>query len=259
MRIGDYVERNAARGVFGDPVSPSTKDGALTASRAFFRDLQEWEWIPRRFDPGRALETPRSIRALLGPNPRVIADEVWAKLMWAGINLTSEDLPSASSGPRYPLELPRAVALTWLFSGQRSDEIRRLRIGCVRWQYDGAAVSPDADDVLARDAVCLLDVPTHKTGTSFTKPVDPLLGQAIEVWQSVRPEQPVMLDAKTGERVEFLFAYRAKRVSKDYINHTTIRRCARRPGSPPAMSGARSPATGPGALSPASSTTPTSR
>ncbi|MGW7730877.1 hypothetical protein [Streptomyces canus] len=107
----------ATRGVFGDPMSPSTKDSALTASRAFFRDVQEWEWIPRRFDPGRALETPRSIRALLGPNPRVIADEVWAKLLWAGINLTSEDLPTTSSGPRYPLELSRAVALTWLFSG----------------------------------------------------------------------------------------------------------------------------------------------
>ncbi|WP_329392587.1 hypothetical protein [Streptomyces sp. NBC_01716] len=76
MRIGDYVERTANRGVFGNPMSQSTKDSALTASRAFFRDLQEWEWIPRRFDSGRALETPRSIRAPLGPNPRVIADEV---------------------------------------------------------------------------------------------------------------------------------------------------------------------------------------
>lgn len=30
------------------------------------------------------------------------------------------------------------------------------------------------------------------------------------------------LDAKTGERVEFLFAHRAKRVSKDYIHRTII-------------------------------------
>ncbi|MCX4637989.1 tyrosine-type recombinase/integrase [Streptomyces platensis] len=232
MRIGDYVERTATRGVLGDPMSPSTKDSALTASRAFFRDLQEWEWIPRRFDPGRALETPRNIRALLGPNPRVIADGVWAKLLWAGVNLNSEDLPTSSSGPRYPLELSRAVALTWLFSGQRSDEIRRLRTGCVRWQHDGTAVSPDAADVLARDAICLLDVPTHKTGTSFTKPVDPLLGQAIEVWQTVRPEQPMMLDAKTGERVEFLFAHRAKRVSKDYINRTIIPALCTKAGVP---------------------------
>ncbi|MET8630973.1 hypothetical protein ABZW30_46085 [Kitasatospora sp. NPDC004669] len=38
----------------------------------------------------------------------------------------------------------------------------------------------DSGEILARDAVCLLDVPTHKTGTAFTRPVDPLLGKAIE-------------------------------------------------------------------------------
>ena len=36
---------------------------------------------------------PRSIAALIGPDPRVIADEIWAKLMWAGLNLTRDDLP----------------------------------------------------------------------------------------------------------------------------------------------------------------------
>ena len=62
-------------------------------ARAFFRDLQEWEWIPRRFDPARALSTPRSLRALIGPDPRVIADDIWAKLLWAGLNLEAADLP----------------------------------------------------------------------------------------------------------------------------------------------------------------------
>jgi hypothetical protein len=37
--------------------------------------------------PARAPETPRSIRALQGPAPRVIADDLWAKLLWAGLNL----------------------------------------------------------------------------------------------------------------------------------------------------------------------------
>ena len=64
-------------------------------ARAFFRDLQEWEWIPRRFDPAKALGAPRSLRALIGPDPRVIADEIWAKLMWAGLNLEADDLPRA--------------------------------------------------------------------------------------------------------------------------------------------------------------------
>jgi integrase len=93
-----------------------------------------------------------------------------------------------------------------LFAGQRSDEIARLRVGCVRWQNDGLRIPGDSSEVLARDAVCLLDVPTHKTGTAFTKPVDPLLGQAIEAWQTIRPDQAAILDPKTNERVDFLFA-----------------------------------------------------
>ena len=39
------------------------------ATRMFFRDCQEWEWIPRRFDPTRALAVPRSVSALIGTNP----------------------------------------------------------------------------------------------------------------------------------------------------------------------------------------------
>ena len=76
------------------------------------------------------------------------------------------------------------LAVTWLFGGLRSDEIVRLRVGCVRWQ-------PRADGA---DRVCLLDVPAHKTGAPFTKPVDPLVGQA---WEAVRPAQPRLLDLRT--------------------------------------------------------------
>ncbi len=66
----------------------------------------------RRFDPQRALATPRSIAALVGPNPRMIADDIWAKLLWAGLNLAATDLPQTQAGPFYPLELVRAVTLT---------------------------------------------------------------------------------------------------------------------------------------------------
>jgi integrase len=122
----------------------------------------------------------------------------------------------------HPFEMIRAITLTWLFSGQRSDEIARLRVGCIRWQHDGTPVAGNSDRVLARDVVCLLEIPTRKTGTAFTKPVDPLLGQAIEAWQAIRPGQPKMLDRKTSERVDFLFAVRAKRVAKHYINEKII-------------------------------------
>lgn len=165
---------------------------------------------------------PRSVSALIGTNPRVIADEVWAKLLWAGLNLTSADLPGHGAATSYPIELFRVVTLTWLFSGLRSDEITRLRLGCIRWQHNGAPIPGDSRDVLAVDAVCLLDVPVHKTGTAFTKPVDPLLGQAIQTWQTLRPAQPTTLDRKTGEHVELLFCLRGQPVSKTYINRTII-------------------------------------
>ncbi|WP_329612636.1 tyrosine-type recombinase/integrase [Streptomyces brevispora] len=235
MKVGDYVQRTIGLGDrLGKPLEAPSKAGQITALRTFFRDCQEWEWLPRRFDPLRALAIPRSITALLGPDPRVIADEIWAKLLWAGLNLELADLPQTRSGHFYPFELVRAVTLTWLFSGQRSDEIARLRVGCIRWQHDGAPIAGDSQQVLARDAVCLLDVPTHKTGSSFTKPVDPILGQAIDAWQSIRPDQPKFTDRRTSELVDPLFAVRARRVSTSYINNTIIPMLCRKAGVPAA-------------------------
>lgn len=233
MAVGDYVQRHDhihARA--GSPISPRTKAHNLMASRTFFRDLQEWEQIPRRFDPSRALALPRSVSALIGTNPRVIADDVWAKLLWAGLNLESGDLPGNTADSYYPMELIRAVTLCWLFSGLRSDEISRLRMGCVRWQHDGQPVAADAADVLATEAVCLLDVPVHKTGTAFTKPVDPLLGQAIEAWQALRPTQPPVLDRKTSEHADMVFAVRGHPVAKSYINRTIIPALCAKAGVP---------------------------
>lgn len=234
MSVGDYVQRTVGlREKLGKPLQAPTKAGRISGLRRFFVDCQEWEWIARRFDPYRVLATPRSIAALLGPNPRVIADEFWAKLLWAGLNLTEADLPVTKSGFFYPIELVRAVTLTWLFSGQRSDEIARLRTGCIRWQHDGRPITGNAE-VLVDDAVCLLDIPAHKTGTAFSKPVDPILGQAIDAWQAVRPAQPRLLDRRTGELVDMLFAVRARRVSVAYINNTAIPMLCRKAGLPAA-------------------------
>jgi integrase len=223
MAVGDWVQRrDHLHERMGKPILPRTKAHMLMATRTFFRDLQEWEWIPRRFDPTRALALPRSVAALIGTNPRVIADDVWAKLLWAGLNLQAQDLPGTSAGSYYPLALIRALALAWLFSGLRSDELSRLRVGCIRWQHDGRPITADSREVLAEQAVCLLDVPVHKTGTAFTKPVDPIVGQVIEAWQAQRPTQPKRLDRKTNEQVELLFSIRAHPVAKDYINRTLI-------------------------------------
>ena len=182
----------------------------------------------------------------------MIADEIWAKLLWAGLNLRRR-----SSRPlvrrHYPPELVRAITLTWLFSGPAQRRDRPAAHGCIRWQHDGTPLAGDSARSWPRDAVCLLDVPVNKTGTAFTKPVDPLLGQAIEAWQAARPAQPRCLDRKTGEQAAFLFAFRARRVSKNYINNTIIpmlcaqgrrsrRRCPRQHHQPPGPLDDRQPA-----------------
>ncbi|MCL4531621.1 MAG: hypothetical protein M1582_00250 [Actinobacteria bacterium] len=95
----------------GTPLSPHLKSRLLAVLRTFFRDCQEWGWAERRFDPRRLFATPRSVAALLSPKPRVIADDGWARLQWAGLNIGEGDLPMRRFGdaswadPVYPLAM----------------------------------------------------------------------------------------------------------------------------------------------------------
>jgi len=224
----------------GQILAPSTRAGRISTLRVFFRDMQEWELIPRKFDPDRSLMTPKSLVARIGPNPRSIADDVWAKLVWAGLNLTADDLPRR--GPAklgltrphaYPIEMCRALAVTWLFAGLRKNEILRLRVGCIRWQKDDVTV-PSTGDTLPGDAVCLLDVPVNKTSTAFTKPVDPIVGEAIAAWEQMRPQGIKLPDEKTGEYVDFLFLIRLTPVGPYYLNDTLIPALCNKAGVPTA-------------------------
>jgi integrase len=168
--------------------------------------------------------TPPAVYAKVNLQPRVINDDSWAKLLWAGLNLTEADLPSSWTHRHfYPLAMIRAVMLVWLFAGLRQDEIRRLRVGCIRYH---AADTPDAD------RVCLLDVPVNKTSTAFTKPVDRVVGEAIRAWELVRPAQPVARDEKTGEQVHFLFSLRCARFSQGYLNRRLIPALCQKAGVP---------------------------
>ena len=230
--VGEHTTQSASlvASRVGQPLRPRAKAHRIYAARQFFRDCQEWEWIPRRFDPARSLGTPRNLQTLIGPDPRVIDDKVWAKLIWAGLNLNVDDFPRYGMSVCYPIEMLRALTLTWLFAGLRSDEIERLRVGCVRWQHEGGVESTDGH--APEDAICLLDVPTNKTGTAFTKPVDPLVGRAIATWEAVRPVQPALLDRKVSMTVDMLYCYRGHAVHRSYINETIIPSLCRKAGVP---------------------------
>jgi integrase len=227
MKVGEWISAGrrshlpAAR--IGQPLRPNAKARLLKCVRAFVRDCQEWGWIPVRLNPNRALQAPRSLRNLIGPDPRVVERDQWAKLLWAAMNLEVDDLPTTGSEvPVYPLEMVRAIAMVWCLAALRSDEIVRLRLGCIRWQYEDVMV-PATGELLPKDAVCFLDIPVNKTTTSYTKPVHPVVGKRINEWEGVRPpEQPRHVDGKTGEAVQFLFSSRGTRVSKSYLNRCLI-------------------------------------
>ncbi|CAG1007782.1 hypothetical protein ANRL4_03796 [Anaerolineae bacterium] len=224
MTIGDFVSSQQNLPQVGKALSASSQKRLLCVLTTFIRNCQEWGWIDKVFSPERCLVVPRSLNTQLRPNPRVIHDAAWAKLVWAGLNLTTEDL----NGQQYPIEAVRAMTLVWLFGGLRNNEICRLRVGCVHW--DGT----DATDLDAAStsAICLLDVPVNKTSGAFTKPIARLAGQAVLAWEAVRPSQPRLVDAKTGEQVHLLFAYRGKRMGEDFINHGIIPALCRKAGLP---------------------------
>jgi integrase len=229
LTVGEWMQADSKyqRQRMGKPLAAATKGHHLVTLSSFFRDCQEWEWIPRRFDSRRCFGIPRSLRGLIAPNPRVIADDVWAKLLWAGLNLSAADLPvkPGKAGHYYPVEMVKAVTIVWLFCGLRMDEVRRLRTGCILGSDSG---SPDTS------AVCCVSVPANKTSQAFTKPVDRLVGEAVKAWETIRPPQPLTLDEKTGDLADFLFMFRGKRIAARYINDTLVGILCRKAGMPTA-------------------------
>jgi len=208
----------------GLPLSANAKERQLVAMRTFFREIQDDPHnVPQRFDPLRAFRTPNTIKKQIGPNPRDLDPYRWAKLVHAALNLTQEDLPRGSKGViQYPLELVRAVAVVWVYSGLRADEIVRLQVGCVRWQREDVTIA-ETGEVLPREAVCFLTVPNNKTTTTFQKPVNPVVGQRIKEWEQVRaPSQLPRTDRKTGAKVNYLFSHRGHSISLSYLNTSLI-------------------------------------
>lgn len=237
MCVGEWTFQQArlVKERIGQPLRPNAKARLIKSMRAFLLDCQEWEWIPRTLNPRRAFRFPQALQNQIGPDPRAVDRPLWAKLLWAAMNLEEKDLPLWGNGnklPVYPVEMVRAIAMVWCFAALRSDEIVRLQVGCIRWQYEDVMI-PETGEILPKDAICFLNVPVNKTLTAYTKPVHPLVGKRINEWERIRPdEQPLSLDQKTSEIVPFLFSFRGKRISKNYINQALIPLLCKKSGMP---------------------------
>ncbi len=77
-----------------------------------------------------------------------------------------------------------------------------------------------------------MQLAVDKTVSAFVKPVDPLVGDAVEAWQAVRPTRPKFADRKTGELVDMLLAYRGAQLGAAYINRVLVPLLCRKAGVP---------------------------
>jgi len=235
MQVGDFDgirDRRCYGADLGKPLMPRSKYHLLAHLRRFFRDLQDIpSQLPRRFNPERAFRTPRQITRRIGPDPRDIKALTWARLVQAAVNLAEDDLPRWNNKLHYPLPLARAVAVVWCYAGLRVNEIARLRVGCVRYQEENVTV-PETGELLPKQSVCFLSVPVTKTNTTQVKPVNPLIGKVIREWEALRPEQPPVIDEKTGEWAHILFSLRGQVVSHNYLNRVLIPVLCKKAGIP---------------------------
>ena len=108
----------------------------------------------------------------------------------------------------------------------------RLRVGCIRWQH------PTAYRLLRpRHTGDGADLPAGRAdaqdGASFTKPVDPLVGDAIAAWEAERPAQPLhdrSQDRRASRSCCSVSA--ASPVPTRYLNTTLIPLLCRKAGVP---------------------------
>jgi integrase len=213
-------------------LSPRTIDGRLIFIRTFFSHLQRrvytvngktqsrlhLTWLPQE-----VFRTPDSVLAACQPNPKDIAEDGWFKLIWAACTLTKEKLQAHSRNPQYPLAYYRASALIWVSAARRSDEIRRLQVGCVRREWAPEMRDEQGVPIEPAGELCYLRIPTNKMRGEFYVPVPAYVADAIEVWESVRPpNQGTLLDRKTRQPTQYLFQYRNDLMGERFLNKSVI-------------------------------------
>ncbi len=236
------------KGMLGQPMRSYGIAHYLTSMRRFLTDLTKRPYavngesarrISLDFVPKEVLTTPAPIRkALDAASPRDIDVQVWAKLAIAAATLSAQDLPRTT---RYPLSFYRALALVWVTSARRPNEIARLRLDCLREEWAPDMLDEDGQPVekvtLAGGpshplphtpesrAVKLfyLQIPAGKNRGPFWIWIPDYVAAAINDWKRERPKyQRKLFDPKERENVDYLFCYQELRVGSGFINESLI-------------------------------------
>jgi len=238
------------RGQFAQPLSHHAIAQFLAALRRFFRDLQTMAHavgdqparrIARRFDPRDALSTPLPVqKALAGAEPRDIAPAVWQRLAIQAARLTPADL---GPHPYWPFTAVQALALLWVSTARRPNELLRLRLDCVRtaWEpamqdEEGETLEPGAAVVGAERGaqVAYLHIPSSKyTGPAWIW-IPQYTAAAIARWQQERGQgRAELYDPKDRAFADLLFAQRGKGMGLTFLNRCLIPRLCQKAGVDP--------------------------
>ncbi|WP_338250699.1 tyrosine-type recombinase/integrase [Dictyobacter halimunensis] len=234
------IKSLVTKGIVGKPLAPRSIHNKLSAMSRLFRDLQDRPYavgeeatrkITRRFLPHEIFATPPSIKRLIQPDPRDLDELTWCKLTYAAATFTEEDCASFRS---YPVSYHRALALLWVSSARRANEIRRLRIGCIRRDWDPEMLNEHGVPFPVQNAqLCYLHVPPNKTKGPYWIPIPQYVADAIEVWEQERPKnQHMLIDPKDNSLVDFLFCFRGSILGRDFLNKSLIPALCKRAGIP---------------------------
>lgn len=251
--IGQYASEagrhvHASQKKLDLPMKPASIEGYLCALRYYLHDLTKRPYVvgngPGRkitldFLPKEVLATPRQIRQSLDvADPRDIDLRVWAKLAIAAATLSQSDLPE---GSWYPLSFYRALGLLWVTSARRPNEIARLRLDCIREEWDPEMLDeeePSSSNVIDLQAsnhytaqrtekqgpkLFYLHIPSGKTRGPFWIWIPDYVVDAIHEWKRERPSnQRLLQDRKDHEAVDYLFCYKDARIGDHFINTSLI-------------------------------------
>src|SRR6266487_291189 len=213
------------------PLQAQTMNGRIGTVRRFFLALQRRPYQVRgytsqrlvlTFDPHEVLAAPENIKRQLVPNPRTLDPAWWQKLTWAAATVSAQDL-SAYGGVMYPLAYYRAAALVWVTGARRSDEIRRLKVGSVSWEWAPEMDDEDGNQVEPGEDFAYLRIPVNKMRGEYWIPIPAYTADAIEMWEQLRPKlQEPQMDRKEHKPTDYLFMTRNQLMGQGFLNGSVI-------------------------------------
>lgn len=232
----------------GLPMKAGTIAYCLSAFRRYLTDLTKHPYAvsgePARkirldFSPKEVLTCPARLRRELeSAEPRDINLHIWARLVIAAATLAQSDLPKHA---RYPLSFYRALALVWVSTARRPNEIARLRLDCVRDDWEPGMLDEDnqilqiprttntpvqqSPEIPKKNVpkIYYLHIPSGKRNGPFWVWIPDYVADAIDAWKRERPKNLRKLyDRKDRENVDYLFCYKDSRIGAKYINNSLI-------------------------------------